>query len=324
MRVLVLGATGFIGGHIARAAAGRGWPVRAARRREGFTGAIGDLDVEWVRADLTDPDSLVTAMRGVDVVFHAAARYVHTARHVERRVAEARSEMRRVLDALKQSGAQRMVYTSTLTTIGPAINPGHPADERAGYVPGSADDAYHELKWAMEQEALRDGFPVVALCPTVVFGPGDVHLSISGPLLEIARGRVKFGVDAIVNVIDVRDVAAAHVAAAERGRAGERYILGGHNLSITDLVAQTAQVACVAPPNWRVPNALLTALGGLSRWLPGDPAAMLRSRHLLQPLSNAKAVAELGLSPRPLAATLTDALDWFRQNGQFTPAARMV
>ena len=232
-RGLVLGATGFIGGQIARAAVGCGWQVRAARRRAGVTGAIGAVDVEWVRADLNDADSLVAAMRGVDVVFHAAARYIHTARNVRRHVAEARAEMRRVLDAAKQSGVSRLIYTSTLTTIGAAVEPGQPADERAAYVPGSADDAYHELKWAMEQDALHaapDGVPAVIVCPTMVLGPGDVHLSISGPLLEIARGRVPFTVDGGVNVIDVRDVAVAHVAAANRGRVGERYILGGHNV----------------------------------------------------------------------------------------------
>ncbi|MGH2593382.1 MAG: NAD(P)H-binding protein, partial [Anaerolineae bacterium] len=118
-RTLVLGATGFIGGQIVCAAIERGWRVRAARRREGFTGAIGDLNVEWARADLNDPDSLTAAMRGAEVVFHAAARYAHTSRHIDRHVAEARAEIRRVLDAAKQAGVQRLIYTSTLTTIGP-------------------------------------------------------------------------------------------------------------------------------------------------------------------------------------------------------------
>ena len=312
---LVLGATGFIGGHIARAAVGQGGHVRAARRREGFTGAIGDLEVEWVYADLHDPDSLLAAMRGVDVVFHAAALYAHTAHSIPRLVAAARAEMQRVLDAVKRSGTPRLIYTSTLTTIGPAREAGRPADERSTYVPGSADDAYHELKWAMEQDALKSGVPVVALCPTIVLGPGDVHLSISKPFLEIARGRVKFTADAMVNVIDVRDVAQAHVAAAERGRVGERYILGGHNVSVTELITLTAQVAGVAPPRLRIPGPVLDAVGGVSRWLPGDPAAMLRSRHLLQPISNAQAAAELGLSPRPLIDTLRDALAWFRAQG---------
>jgi len=316
MRGTVLGATGFIGGQIARAAVERGWRIRAARRRDGFTGAIDDLsDVEWVLADLSDAASLVAAMRDADVVFHAAARYVHTARHVERHVAEARAEMRRVLDAVRQAGAGRLIYTSTLTTIGPAIDPGQPADERSLYVPGSASDAYHELKWAMEQDALADGFPVVVLCPTVVFGPGDVHLSISEPLLAVARRRVRFTLHGVVNVVDVRDVAEAHVSAAERGRVGERYLLGGHNLSIADLIAVTARIAGVEQPRWRIPNAVLSLAGALSRWLPGDPAAILRTRHLLQPFSNAKAAAELGLSPRPLEDTLRDALDWFEARG---------
>ncbi len=321
-RALVLGATGFIGGQIARAASRRGWSVRAGRRRTAFTGAIGDLDVEWARADLADPGSLVTAMRGVDVVFHAAAHYTHAARRIESHVAAARAEMRRVLDAARQAGVRRLIYTSTLTTIGPPLDPGQPADERSPYRPGSARDAYHELKWAMEQDALNGalhGVPVVVLCPAVVFGPGDVHLSISKPLLAIARGQVTFSLSGVVNVIDARDVAEAHVTAAERGRPGERYILGGHNLPIEDLIARAARIAGVAPPRRRIPDVVLSAAGVLSRWLPGDPAALLRVRRLLQPLSNAKAVEELELSPRPLEDTLRDALDWLRGRGYLKP-----
>jgi dihydroflavonol-4-reductase len=314
-RALILGATGFIGGHIARAGIERGWRIRAARRRADFTGAIGDLSVEWAQADLNNLDSLTEAMHGMDVVFHAAARYAHTARHIARHVAEARAEMRRMLEAAKRAGIGRLVYTSTLTTIGPPLEPGQLADERSTYRPGSAGDAYHELKWAMEQEALHSDAPVVALCPTVVFGPGDVHLSISKPLLAIARGQVRFTVNGVVNVVDVRDVAAAHVSAAERGRIGERYILGGHNLSIADFLRCAAKVAGVPPPHRRIPDPFLDIVAGLSRWLPGDPAAMLRSRRLIHPLNNAKASVELDLSPRPLEETLRDALGWFRANG---------
>ncbi|HLF24691.1 MAG TPA: NAD-dependent epimerase/dehydratase family protein [Anaerolineae bacterium] len=314
-RALVLGATGFIGGQIARAAVERGWQVRAARRRADFCGAIEAVAVEWVRADLEEAPTLLAAMREVDVVFHAAARYAHTTRHIERHVAAARAEVRRVLAAARQAGVSRLVYTSTLTTIGPALEPGQPADERSPYVPGSAQDAYHELKWIMEQDVLASGLPVVALCPTVVFGPGDIHLSISGPLLAIARGQVKFSLSGVVNVIDVRDVAGAHIAAAERGRIGERYILGGRNLAFAELIGCAARVAGVAPPRWRIPEPILDVVAGLSRGLPGDPASALRVRHLLQPLSHAKAAAELGLSPRPLEETLRDAFDWFRAYG---------
>lgn len=311
-RAAVLGATGFIGGQVVRAAVARDWSVRAIRRRDAFTGAIGDVPVEWAQADLVDVDSLVAAMRGVDVVFHVAARYVHTAHRIQEHVAAARDEIRRVLDAAKRSGASRLIYTSTLTTLGAPLTPGRPVDERSMYTPGSADDAYHELKWAMEQEVLRGGFPAIVLCPTVVFGPGDVHLSISQPLLEIARGRVFFTAGGAINVIDARDAAEAHVVAAERGRIGERYILGGHNLTLAEFSARAAQIAGVAPPRFRIPDPFLNLAGALSRWLPGDPAAVLRSRHLLHPVDNAKAVAELGLSPRSLDDTLRDALAWLR------------
>jgi Nucleoside-diphosphate-sugar epimerases len=190
--VPILGATGFIGGQIARAAIKRGWQVRAARRNPARTGAIGDLPVEWAQADLRERDALVAAMQGCDVVFHAAAAYPQDSRHIARAVAEACAEMSQVLDAARTAGVRRVIYTSTLTTLARRFTPGmQPLDEHSFYTPGEANSAYYEAKLAMEQIALdaRD-LEVVITLPTAVFGPGDVKPTTSLVIREAGRGRV--------------------------------------------------------------------------------------------------------------------------------------
>ncbi len=312
---LVIGATGFIGGHIARAALDRGWQVRALQRRPGAVGAIGDVPVEWRAGELADRASLTAAMAGCDVVFHAAGAYPHGARRLAPEVKAAESQMRTVLQAFAAAGAGRLVYTSSFTTIGPPGEPGRLADERDPYLPGSAQEAYHEAKWAMEVAALQSGLPVVALCPTAVFGPGDVHLSVSQILLLAAKGRIPVYVDAVFNIVDARDVALAHVAAAEQGQSGERYLLGGHNVTLLDGLALTARLAHAAPPRFRLSPRVLDAVIAVGQVLPIRGLGHLRTMRLWQPFNNAKAVRELGLAPRPLEQTIGDALAWFKTMG---------
>jgi dihydroflavonol-4-reductase len=312
---LVIGATGFIGGQIARAAAERGWQVRALRRRPGAVGAIGDVAVEWRSSDLADGASLTAAMAGCDVVFHAAGAYPHGTRRLAQEVKAAESQMRTVLDAFAAAGAGRLVYTSSFTTIGPPGEPGRLADERDPYAPGSAQEAYHEAKWAMEVAALESGLPVVALCPTAVFGPGDVHLSVSQILLLAAKGRIPVYVDAVFNIVDSRDVALAHLAAATQGRPGERYLIGGHNVTLLDGLALTARLAHAAPPRFRLSPRVLDAVIAVGQALPIRGLGHLRTMRLWQPFNNTKAVRELGLAPRPLEQTIGDALAWFKTMG---------
>lgn len=312
---LVIGATGFIGGQIARAAAERGWQVRALRRRPQAVGAIGDVPVEWWSGDLADRASLTAAMRGCEVVFHAAGAYPHGAANLAQEINAAESQVRTVLQAFDAAGAGRLVYTSSFTTLGPPNAAGRLADERDPYLPGSAQEAYHEAKWAMEVAALQSGLPVVALCPTAVFGPGDVHLSVSQILLLAAKGRIPVYVDATFNIVDSRDVALAHIAAAEQGRPGERYLLGGHNVTLLDSLALTARLAHVAPPRLRLHPRLLDAIVAVGQVFPIRGLGHLRTMRLWQPFDNAKAVRELGLAPRPLEETVGDALTWFRTVG---------
>jgi dihydroflavonol-4-reductase len=319
MKVLVIGATGFIGGQIARAAVARGWQVRAMRRDERRVGAIGDLAaqgaIEWCRADLGDADSLTDAMRGCDVVFHAAGYYPASSRDRAGQLRHVRTQMEQVLLAFRQAKSDLLVYTSSLTTIGPPSEPGRMADETDVYQLGSVPSLYFDLKIVMEQMALDSGLPVVALCPTSVFGPGDVKPATGALLIHVARGIVPFYPDGQVNVVDVRDVAAAHVAAVERGRPGERYILGGENMTFRQMLTVAAEQAGRRPPWLRLSPGLVEAAGALGGWLGVLGSDMLRAIRYWQPLDTSRACIELGLSPRPFADTVRDALAWFRENG---------
>jgi len=312
---LVLGATGFIGGQIVRSATARGWQVRALRRDPNAVGAIGDLKPDWFTGTLDDKASLIAAMRGCDVVFHSAAAYPHAAKKIDQHVQAALTQMRTVLSAACETKIDRLIYTSSFTTIGPASDPNRLADERDCYQPGSSGDVYYEAKWAMEVEALKSEVPVVALCPSAVFGPGDVHLSVSEIVVETAKGRMPVYFDATFGAIDVRDVADAHVAAVERGQIGERYLLSAHNITLLDGLTLVARAANVRPPRIKIGSRLLKAIIAVGQYLPGGMIGHLRTMRFWQPLSNAKAVNELSLSTRPMEDTIRDALAWFKTNG---------
>jgi dihydroflavonol-4-reductase len=316
MHACVLGATGFIGGQIARAAVARGWQVRAVRRNPASAGAVGDLSMDWMRADLGDASALRSAMQGCDVLFHAAASYPEDHRRIDAAVAEAREEMGRVLEAARAAGVRRVVYTSTLTTIArkqSAKGGGPPATEQDFYIPGTAVSAYYEAKFAMEQVALqaRD-LEVIALLPTAVFGPGDVKPTTSGVIRDAALGRIPVYFDATINAVDGRDVARSHIAAAEMGRAGERYILGGHNLTLYGLLATVAAVVGRPPPRIKLSRQLLARVIRAGDALPFvDLPDNFRMFEFWGPVSSAKAERELGHTARPFVETMRDTLNWF-------------
>ncbi len=323
-RVLVLGGSGFIGGHIAKAALEAGWEVRALRRDESRTGHLAGLPVYWLHGDLNDLPALQQAMRGVDVVFHAAAFYPQSSdpREVPHQVAYARQEIRTVLQAARQAEVPKLVYTSTLTTIGhPPPQENRLADERDAYIPGSLPKSgYYEAKIVMEKSVLEANAPdlqTVVLNPTAVFGPGDVHLTMGALLIAVARGWMVGWLPGEINVVDVRDVAQAHITAAQRGRAGERYIIGGHNYTVREALTIAATVAGRRPPRFEIPlwfiNALVL-LGDLFPSLP-LPANHLRAVHLWQGYNTTKAETELGLTPRPFEETVRQSLAWFRRQG---------
>jgi dihydroflavonol-4-reductase len=167
----------------------------------------------------------------------------------------------------------------------------------------------------MEQTALDSGLPVVALCPTAVFGHGDVKPTSGRLIINIARGLLPFYPEGQINVVDVRDVAAAHVAAVERGRTGERYIIGHENMSFRQMLAIMAHQSGRRPPWIRLPSRIVEVTGSAAGQLEILGADMLQAIRCFQPLDTAKARAELGLTTRPFTESVSDALAWFYKHG---------
>ncbi len=320
---LVLGSTGCIGNNIVRAGLAAGWRMRALHRPGSQTWMLDGLEVERVTGDLLDPASLRQAMQGVDVVFHAAAYYPLHSLDTRGSLRLAVQGMRHVLDACAAARVPRLVFTSTLTTIGPAAQAGRLADESDFYLPGSTDSAYFETKWAMEAEAWRaaaGGLPVVIVNPTAVFGPWDVKPTTGAILVNLARGRFPVWLDLETNIVDARDLGTGHLLAAERGRVGTRYILGGENLPVREALTIAAQEAGVRLPRWQVSLGLVRrlvrageALGHLPL-VPPLPLEHFKTLSEWRALNTERARSELGFSTRPFLETVRDTLAWFRQH----------
>lgn len=322
--VLVLGATGFIGGHVAKAAESVGWHVRGFRRHPARVGHLTSQNIRWFEGDLEDIDSLDKAMRDVDLVFHAAAYYPQAkdprsvAGHVER----AKKEIDNVLNAAQRANIRRLVYTSSLSTIGkPPADETRLADERDVYQPGTLpDNAYYEVKSVMEKavlEAALAGLPAVIVNPTTVFGPGDVHLATGRILVAAAKGQLIVSPPGVINVIDVRDVAECQIAAARNGKQGERYILGGYNYPIPEALTLMAETAGSRAPLFTIPPGMIRTVIQLSRALPflPDLPDHLRAFSYWQGYNTKKAKEELNLSPRLFEETVRDSLKWFQDHG---------
>ena len=333
MKVLVLGATGFLGSNLVRALLARGDEVRAFVRPTSNTRTLKGLDVERVVGDLTDPGSLERASRGARVVYQAASYYPpHT---IPADVARERAltETRMLLDAVRWADVDRLVFTSTLTTIGfPPAGSRRLANEDDPFAPLFPHNPYQIAKAAMEWEvmaAARNGLPAVVVNPTAFYGPFDSKPTSGTQILMIARRLMPAYVQGDLNAIDVRDVADGMIKAAERGRVGERYILGNWNTTQKELNALIARLAGVPAPLVPVPFALARLGAKLGDWafqtvlrrrapVPGFFIEMLRH---MQQYDCSKATRELGHTRGPIETAIRDALAWFREQG-YLPAKK--
>jgi len=322
---LVTGATGFVGSAVARALLETGRDVRVLARPSGDRRNLADLSVEIAEGSLEDASSLVRAVAGCRYLFHVAADYrlwvPDPAPMYRANVEGTRVLMRVALDA----GVERVVYTSSVATLG-LVAVGS-ADEET---PSSLEDMigpYKRSKFQAE-EVVRDlverrGLPAVIVNPSTPVGPRDRKPTPTGRLiLEAARGHMPGYVDTGLNIAHVEDVAVGHLAAAETGRVGERYILGSEDMSLAQILAEVGQVAGTRPPRMRVPYSvaypaaigaeLVARLTGREPFITRDGVRMARKKMYF---SSAKAVRELGYAPRPARDAIADAIGWFRANG---------
>src|SRR5437868_4475609 len=322
---LVTGATGFVGSAVARALLARGHRVRVLARPRSDRRNLAGLAVEIAEGAMEDPRSLARALAGCRYVYHVAADYriwVPDPAPMFRANVEGTRDL---LTAALEAGTERVVYTSSVASLG--LVAGGSADEET---PSSIDDMigpYKRSKFAAEEmvrELVRGrGLPVVIVNPSTPVGPGDIKPTPTGRLIvEAARGQMPAFVDTGLNIVHVDDVAEGHLAAAEKGRIGERYILGGENMSLAEILAAVSQAVGRHPPRLRIPHAALfpVAFGaelaarvtGREPFVTLDGVRMSRKKMYF---SSAKASRELGYTPRAARQAIADAVGWFEANG---------
>jgi dihydroflavonol-4-reductase len=324
--VLLTGATGFVGSAIARALLAAGYRVRVLVRASAVRTNLAGLDVELAEGDMLDAEAVARAIVGIRYVVHAAADYRLWARDPAALTAANVEGTRTVMQAALRAGVERVVYTSSVATLAPRID-GEAADETAPLDERAAIGAYKRSKVAAERlvEAmvLHDALPAVIVNPSTPIGARDIRPTPTGRIIvEAATGRIPAFLDTGLNLVHVDDVAAGHVAALVRGSVGERYILGGENVLLVQMLSDIARLVDRRPPRMRLPRAPLYPLAAaaelLARATKREPFLTLdglrMSRHRMF-YSGAKAARELGFRARPYGDGLRDAVDWFRAAG---------
>jgi len=316
-KTLITGATGFIGSHVARALVERGDDVRAAVRAASKLDALAGVDVETVVAEVTDRRAVRRALRDVDRVFHVAGatNLRGSADDLFRINVQG---TRTVLEECLRAEVERVVHTSSVAAVGPAP-PGGAADERQLWRAGGLGIPYVDSKHEAEVEALRitaRGLPVVVVNPAYVLGPNDPHRSSTEIVRRFMLRRIPAYVDGAINVVDVRDVAAGHLLADERGVVGERYILGNRNYTWDRLFADLARLSGIEAPAVKLPVAAALALAETAARLPGRPPATpveIRSAALWWTYRSTKARRQLGFTSRPHEETVEATVAWYRE-----------
>jgi len=318
--VLVTGATGFVGWHVARLLVERGEKVRVLVRDPK---RVRESDAEIVTGDLTDPLSIEKAVTGCGVVYHVAADYRLWVKDSTELYRSNVDGTRNMLTAARKARVDRLIYTSTVGCIG--IPKDGIGDEENSVTEQDMQGVYKRSKYLAEQVALefaREKFPVVIVNPTAPVGDHDWKPTPTGKIVvDFVRGKMPAYVDTGLNVVDVRDVAAGHLLACERGRIGERYILGGENLTLCKIFEKLEGISGQKAPKVRIPYGVAYAAGvvstawarisGVEPRAPLDGVRMARKKMWVR---HDKAASELGYAPGPAPVALQRAVEWFRAN----------
>ena len=329
MDVLVTGATGFVGANVARLLVAEGYRVRVLARPSSGLQALSGCSVEILRGDILDPQAVTSAVRGCDIVFHAAADYRLWARHPGEIYRTNVEGTRTVLEVCEHAGVGRVVYTSSVGTVG-LPRGGGPGVETTPVALGDMIGHYKRSKFQAEQVArtyAARGLPVVIVNPTNPIGPWEVKPTPTGSLvLDYLRGRMVATLDTGLNLIHVADVARGHLLAALHGRVGEAYILGAENIALSEIFRMLEGITGIRAPRFKVPYSViyLAALAseGLARATghpPVVPLTGVRMARRCMYFSAAKAMRELGLTPTPVERALRDAVRWFVEHGYAPP-----
>ena len=331
MKVLVTGASGFIGGNLARALCRRGYQVTALVRPGSEALAIKELEIKQMPGDILDRDSVVRAAQDCQGVFHCAASYVFWSRNPSTIYQTNVTGTANVLEAAALAGASKVVYTSTVSTIGlPKAGLG---TEDTLVDPHHLVSNYKKSKYQAEQLVLQkcaQGFPAVIVNPTAPVGPWDVKPTPTGRmLLDFILGRIPAYINAGMNLVDVEDVAEGHILALEKGDPGQRYLLGNKNISLAGLFKVLESLTRRPAPRWRAPFWLAIGAGYVDLLLEGkllrrEPRIPLEGLKVSQTpmyVDCGKAVKELGLPQSPVENALERAVNWFRDHG-YMPSSR--
>jgi dihydroflavonol-4-reductase len=326
MLAFVTGATGFLGSHVARALAAQGAGLRLLVRANSNTKNIDDLQADRVIGDLRDAASLEKGMAGCDVVFHVAADYRLWVRDPNEMYRSNVEGTRAILEAARKNKVRRVVYTSSVATMGFTTN-GEPADENSPVSLNNMIGPYKRSKFMAEQvaiEAVRAGQEIVVVNPTTPIGERDIKPTPTGRIVvDFLKRKFPAYVDTGLNLVDATECALGHIAALEKGRSGERYILGGENLTLKQILDKLAAITGLPSPSIRVPYVLALATGVVDEFFTGrirgtEPRATIDAVRMGRKkmfVTSAKAERELGWKCLPVEDALRRAVEWFRKNG---------
>ena len=327
MKILLTGVTGFIGGAILRRLSREGLSIRVLVRETSDRTHLKNVDTEIYVGDLRDKTSLQNAVKNCDALIHTAADYRLWTSDPQGMIASNITGTSNILSAAGEAGISNIVYTSSVAALGKSEG-GSPVTEST---PSALEDKiglYKRSKFLAEREVLNihqtQGLPIKIVNPSAPIGPGDIKPTPTGRLVvEVAKGKVPAYVDSGLNVVHVDDVAEGHWLALRKGVPGEKYILGGENLTLREILTHIAAAAGVRPPMIRVPHNIVLPVAYISeawaKWVTGkEPFTTVDGVNMSKKpmyFSSKKAMDDLGYTPRPIISAFQESVDWFRSHG---------